>query len=162
MWRTNTVTRHASASLIYSSSQDDSSLVRKTWRKIIPNPRNKNNRNEDPGESPCCCFLVCYATTSPEDSLAVVASTVESKQLGVTVAIGILIHNIPEGIAIAVPCIAARPEAWPLGFLKYGRLPLENVLACVAGIMCMVAVLELYLEWNSPSSLSSRSIFPYR
>lgn len=98
--------------------------------------------------------------------MAVVASTVESRQLGITVAIGILIHNIPEGIAIAVPCIAARPDApwlafWlasgsglaePLGalvalsILRTGKLPMENVLACVAGIMCTVSIVELYPE----------------
>ena len=82
-----------------------------------------------------------------------------------------MIHNIPEGIAIAVPCIAARPDApwmafWlatlsgvaePLGaalalvVLRSSsahslQLPLENILACVAGIMCMVAIMELYPE----------------
>lgn len=112
--------------------------------------------------------LLCH--NFPE-GLAVVASTVESRELGVTVAIGIALHNIPEGIAIAVPCMAARPDApWlafglasvsglaePLGAMlalsvlqsssneKKG-LPLENMLACVAGIMCMVAVIELYPE----------------
>ncbi|CAJ1955543.1 unnamed protein product [Cylindrotheca closterium] len=122
------------------------------------------------------------------EGLAVVASTVESRQLGVTVAIGILIHNIPEGIAIAVPCIAARPDmpwlafwlasgsglAEPLGavfalfFLKSSKIPMENVLSCVAGIMCTVAFVELYPEAlrhvpsesysgssNEPSSSSS-------
>lgn len=112
--------------------------------------------------------LLCH--NFPE-GLAVVASTVESKELGVTVAIGIMIHNIPEGIAIAVPCMAARPDApwlafWlatlsgiaePLGAAlalvvlrssssRNIHLPLENILACVAGIMCMVAVVELYPE----------------
>ena len=112
--------------------------------------------------------LLCH--NFPE-GLAVVASTVESKELGITVAIGIMIHNIPEGIAIAVPCIAARPDApwmafWlatlsgvaePLGaalalvILRSSsshslQFPLENILACVAGIMCMVAIIELYPE----------------
>jgi ZIP family zinc transporter len=40
----------------------------------------------------------------------------ESKQLGIKVTIGIMIHNIPEGIAIAVPCIAARPDSPWLAF----------------------------------------------
>jgi ZIP family zinc transporter len=112
--------------------------------------------------------LLCH--NFPE-GLAVVASTAESRELGVTVAIGIMIHNIPEGIAIAVPCMAARPDApwlafWlatlsgiaePLGavlalvVLRSSsshsiQLPLENILAFVAGIMCMVAIIELYPE----------------
>eukprot|EP00980_Cylindrotheca_fusiformis_P005854 scaffold1231_cov107-Cylindrotheca_fusiformis.AAC.2 len=112
------------------------------------------------------------------EGLAVVASTVESRQLGITVAIGILIHNIPEGIAIAVPCIAARPDApwlafWlasgsglaePLGavfalsILRTGTLPMENVLACVAGIMCTVSVLELYPEAIRHAPLADSTI----
>jgi ZIP family zinc transporter len=111
------------------------------------------------------CPLVWYTHTSVLRVL-IAASAVESRQLGVTVAIGIMIHNIPEGIAIAVPCIAARPDSpwlafWlasssglaePLGavfalfILRAGNLPLENVLACVAGIMCTVAFVELYPE----------------
>eukprot|EP00543_Licmophora_paradoxa_P016985 CAMPEP_0202477478 /NCGR_PEP_ID=MMETSP1360-20130828/93964_1 /ASSEMBLY_ACC=CAM_ASM_000848 /TAXON_ID=515479 /ORGANISM="Licmophora paradoxa, Strain CCMP2313" /LENGTH=110 /DNA_ID=CAMNT_0049104723 /DNA_START=879 /DNA_END=1207 /DNA_ORIENTATION=+ len=84
-----------------------------------------------------------------------------------------MIHNIPEGIAIAVPCLAARPDypflsfalaslsglAEPMGafvallFLrnvgkdgKESILNMENVLAFVAGIMIMVAVYELFPE----------------
>jgi ZIP family zinc transporter len=108
--------------------------------------------------------LLCH--NFPE-GLAVVASTVESRELGMTVAIGILIHNIPEGIAIAVPCLAARPDSPWLAFwlasasglaepcgawmalmvLRNGTtLHIGNVLACVAGIMCMVAAMELYPE----------------
>ena len=42
--------------------------------------------------------------------IAVAASALESEKLGVTVTVGIMIHNIPEGIAIAIPCLAARPD----------------------------------------------------
>mmetsp|Transcript_24289 Transcript_24289/g.51650 ORF Transcript_24289/g.51650 Transcript_24289/m.51650 type:complete len:153 (-) Transcript_24289:1647-2105(-) len=83
-----------------------------------------------------------------------------------TVAIGIFIHNVPEGIAISVPCIAARPDrpwlafwlasvsglAEPLGavvaltMLGRTKLDLENVLAFVAGVMITVALWELYPE----------------
>ena len=115
------------------------------------------------------------------EGLAVVASTVESRNLGVTVAIGILIHNIPEGIAIAVPCIAAKPDSkwlafWlasgsglaePMGAIvalkilkgdgRVQMISLENILAYVAGIMCMVAMLELYPEARKHRSTSSKS-----
>ncbi|KAG7371426.1 zinc transporter-domain containing protein [Nitzschia inconspicua] len=110
-------------------------------------------------------FFSLLAHNFPE-GLCVAASAKESPQLGITVAIGIFIHNVPEGIAISVPCIAARPESpwfafWlasisglaePIGavvalsVLQTTKLELENVLASVAGIMCMVAVMELYPE----------------
>ena len=83
------------------------------------------------------------------------------------------LHNIPEGIAIAIPCLAARPESpWlafglaslsglaePMGasvallLLRKEDEPKEaqagymkNVLAFVAGIMIMVAIRELIPE----------------
>jgi ZIP family zinc transporter len=34
-----------------------------------------------------------------------------------TVTIGIMIHNIPEGIAIAIPCLKARPDSPWLSFI---------------------------------------------
>jgi ZIP family zinc transporter len=84
-----------------------------------------------------------------------------------------MIHNIPEGIAIAIPCLKARPDSpWlsfvlasvsglaePAGaFLSLvilrgsngqvfgGEGSLENVLAFVAGIMITVSTLELLPE----------------
>ena len=45
------------------------------------------------------------------------ASALESDQLGMTVTIGIMIHNIPEGIAIAIPCLKARPDSPWLSFI---------------------------------------------
>jgi zinc transporter ZupT len=110
-------------------------------------------------------FFSLLAHNFPE-GLCVAASAQESPQLGITVAIGIFIHNVPEGIAISVPCMAARPDSpwlafWlasisglaePIGaivaltVLHHTKLELENVLASVAGVMCMVAVMELYPE----------------
>jgi ZIP family zinc transporter len=104
----------------------------------------------------------------------VAASALESKKLGMTVTVGIMIHNIPEGIAIAIPCLAARPDSPWLGFCLASLSGLaepagafvallllrgvsqqeddatyfnmENVLAFVAGIMIMVAMYELFPE----------------
>lgn len=104
-----------------------------------------------------------------------------SPRLGWTTTLAIALHNIPEGVAIAIPCIAARPDApWlafllasasglaePLGagiaiWILNGRTSvtttttdgillgmifnMKNVLAFVAGIMIMVAVIELFPE----------------
>lgn len=104
-------------------------------------------------------------------SAAVAASAMESDRLGLAVTAGIMIHNIPEGIAIAVPSLAARPDrpwlsfalasasglAEPVGalltlFVLKGAehssswFNLENALALVAGIMVAVAANELLPE----------------
>lgn len=55
---------------------------------------------------------ICFV---PE-GLAVAASALESDQLGLTVTVGIMIHNIPEGIAIAIPTLKARPDSPWLSF----------------------------------------------
>jgi zinc transporter ZupT len=73
-----------------------------------------------------------------------------------------MIHNIPEGIltrqVMAMAGIPTRIDVGPgraigalaaLGVLQYSwtnHLPLDNILVCVAGIMCMVAARELYPE----------------
>merc|ERR1711933_155827 len=61
-------------------------------------------------------FISLLIHNFPE-GLAVAASAVRSEKLGFTVTIGIMIHNIPEGIAIAVPCLAARPNQPWLAFV---------------------------------------------
>ena len=91
-------------------------------------------------------------------------------------AIGIFIHNVPEGIAISVPCMATRPDqpwfafwlasasglAEPIGAWvalvllqttsttgstsTSSSSDLENVLAFVAGVMIAVSFWELYPE----------------
>ena len=96
--------------------------------------------------------------------------------MGIRVAIGIFIHNVPEGIAISVPCMAARPDqpwfafwlasasglAEPIGAWvalvllqttsttgstsTSSSSDLENVLAFVAGVMIAVSFWELYPE----------------
>ena len=53
-----------------------------------------------------------------------VASALEDDKLGITVTLGIALHNIPEGIAVAVPCLAARPDSPWISF----------VLASVSGL----------------------------
>jgi ZIP family zinc transporter len=112
-------------------------------------------------------FVSLLLHNAPE-GFAVAASAVESHQLGIVVTIGIMLHNIPEGLAIAVPCIVAEPDrpwfafamatisglAEPMGALvalqllqmnsSAMALPMGNVLAAVAGIMCMVSVRDLY------------------
>ena len=92
-----------------------------------------------------------------------------------------MIHNIPEGIAIAIPCLSARPDQPWLSFLlasisglaePFGAFvalmvlkdfhesdslvwSLENILAFVAGIMITVAMMELFPEASRHSSASS-------
>lgn len=108
--------------------------------------------------------------------LAVAVSTMYNIKLGWTTTIAIALHNIPEGIAIAIPCLVARPESPCLAFSlasisglfeplgaalamwllqakenqdtqsNLSKIDLKNILSLVAGIMIMVAVLDLFPE----------------
>jgi len=92
----------------------------------------------------------------------------ENDRLGLAVAAGIAMHNIPEGICISVPCLAARPESPWLAFVlasisglaepiaalvpllllsdDASIVGLGNILAFAAGIMVTVALRELLPE----------------
>lgn len=127
-------------------------------------------------------FVSLLLHNAPE-GFAVAASAAESHQLGLVVTIGIMLHNIPEGLAIAVPCIVAAPDrpwfaftmatisglAEPIGALlalqllqmdSAMALPMGNVLAAVAGIMCMVSIRDLYPAAinHAPTIFSQESI----
>merc|ERR1712032_257049 len=108
----------------------------------IANERNNKKKNNNNNTPQCFSFLKNFTSGSDlttqssrrawrvaillfisllihnfPEGLAVAASTIQSDRLGFTVMVGIMIHNIPEGIAIAIPCLAARPD-WPwLAFL---------------------------------------------
>ena len=90
------------------------------------------------------------------------------------------LHNIPEGIAIAIPCLAARPDSpWlafglaslsgltePLGalvaltVLQVDMESMGNWLAFVASIMIAVAVAELFPEaWRNAVADDAKAEF---
>jgi zinc transporter, ZIP family len=138
---------------IYNSKTGKSSEAKRAWRVTM------------------LLFVSLMVHNFPE-GLAVAASSLHSNKLGWTTTVAIALHNIPEGIAIAIPCLAARPDSpWlafflaslsglaePLGaavavfFLQGdgGWLNqadnMKNVLAFVAGVMIMVASIELFPE----------------
>lgn len=79
-------------------------------------------------------FISLLIHNFPE-GLAVAASAVRSEKLGFTVTIGIMIHNIPEGIAIAVPCLAARPNQPWLAFVMASVSGLAEPLGAAVALM---------------------------
>ena len=117
-------------------------------------------------------LFVSLAVHNFPEGAVVAASSYHSQHLGLTTALAIALHNIPEGVSIAVPCLAARPDApllafglaslsglaEPLGaaialaFMHFSSSTshsgewssMENILAFVAGIMTTVALVELF------------------
>jgi len=98
------------------------------------------------------------------EGIAVVVSSIESQRSGLIMTMAISLHNIPEGLVIATPCYASTGSrrAAILMSLASGlsepagafvavlvlRPYLDewvttHVLACVAGIMVAVSVLEI-------------------
>ena len=108
------------------------------------------------------------------------ASSLHSQHLGVTTAVAIGLHNIPEGIAISIPCLAARPDSPYLAFglaslsgfteplgalvaltvLQVDTQSMGNWLTFVASIMISVAVWELFPEaWRNAKADNAKSAF---
>merc|ERR1712217_545737 len=101
---------------------------------------------------------------------AVAVSAFESSKKGVIVMFAIAMHNIPEGIAIAVPVLDATGDRWKALFMSFlsgmaeplGALfalwvltisggvmsdaSLDNLLCAVGGVMSAVALKELLPE----------------
>jgi ZIP family zinc transporter len=96
--------------------------------------------------------------------MATFASTLQDIHLGSAIAVGIAIHNIPEGLAVSAPIYAAtgsRRKAFLWSFLSGASEPvgaglgavlllpflteivLGWVLAAVAGIMVFISLDEL-------------------
>jgi ZIP family zinc transporter len=46
------------------------------------------------------------------EGLAVFASALDSAQLGLAMTLAIALHNVPEGIAVAAPLLAATGDRW--------------------------------------------------
>ena len=86
-------------------------------------------------------FFFCQYRTYCIASYCIVlhqaASAKESPELGITVAIGIFIHNVPEGIAISVPCIAARPDRPWLAFWLASASGLAEPLGAAVALLLL-------------------------
>ncbi|CAK9112647.1 unnamed protein product [Durusdinium trenchii] len=110
----------------------------------------------------------CSRSRRPCEHPLLEVSSLQSERLGVVVMAAIAVHNIPEGIAIAMPVLEATNDrrkamlmatlsglAEPLGaFIAVTLLPpgalagpgMDILLCIVGGIMTSVAALELLPE----------------
>ena len=69
--------------------------------------------------------------------MATFVGAMENLDLGIAIAVGIAIHNIPEGLAIAAPVYAAT-GSWRKAFLWSFLSGVSEVLgACVAALVLM-------------------------
>jgi ZIP family zinc transporter len=79
-------------------------------------------------------------------------------KLGISVAFAIMIHNIPEGIAVAVPiCYATKSRG--KGFLYSLLSGLAEPLGALAGILILLPFLTTYLLHFSLAFVAGIMIF---
>ena len=69
------------------------------------------------------------------------ASAKESPELGITVAIGIFIHNVPEGIAISGEFLRKQTTKWCVTLLQYRTIFLQNKIHIP--LLCFLPVTKL-------------------
>jgi ZIP family zinc transporter len=83
-------------------------------------------------------FLILTAHNLPE-GMAVGVSTVKSRELGLALVVGIFIHNVFEGVVIAVPLLAATGNKWlALGITAVSGL--SEPLGAAVGVLLLRGV----------------------
>jgi len=75
--------------------------------------------------------------TSIQTQITASPSSSPSHSLASIVTLGIALHNIPEGIAIAVPCMAARPDR---PFLAFGLASLSGLAEPIGAFVGLTVI----------------------
>jgi len=118
----------------FSGSDLSSTEERRAWRVVM------------------LLFVSLTAHNFPE-GLAVAASTMHSKHLGLTTTLAIALHNIPEGIAISIPCLAARPES---PWLAFGLASLSGLAEPFGAAVALYFLRDV--EHNNNQNIDSHSL----
>ena len=90
-------------------------------------------------------FLSLLLHNIPE-GFAVAASAIQNDKLGYAVTIAIAMHNIPEGLAISVPCLAARPDLPWLAFVMASVSGLAEPIAALVPLLLVSSEQKEYVD----------------
>lgn len=119
--------------LLLQSSSESESLNSESWNGFLSGADLTNADHIREWRLTLLLFLTLLLHNIPE-GMAVAASSMDSTQLGWTTALAIGCHNIPEGVAISVPCLAARPNA---PFLAFGLASLSGLAEPFGAIVAL-------------------------
>ena len=81
------------------------------------------------------------------EGLATFAGTLEDIHLGIAIAVAIAIHNIPEGLAVSAPIYAATGSRKKAFFWSFLSGVSEPIGACLAAIMLLPFLSKVVIGW---------------
>ncbi len=82
------------------------------------------------------------------EGMATFAATMSNINVGIAMAVAIAIHNIPEGIAVAVPVYAATKSSKKAFWWSFLSGVSEPIGALIAGLILLPFLNEIVLGWT--------------